>query len=109
MFTVILSNEFLHGPIWTHKEGADIPGQDFSLLQNDATLISLNDEIGELFDSYYEINSHNQAVWFNEEQLKADKAIWLSLLRRLNTRLNEINDGSFIVKDTLTEYFEKME
>ncbi len=39
----------------------------------------LNREIGELYDSYYEFDSHDQACWFNEEQEKTDKSLMLEL------------------------------
>ena len=50
-----------------------------------------------MFSSYYEFDSHGQACWFNSEQEKADKEIMLDLITHLISRLNEINDGSFVI------------
>ncbi|WP_193221208.1 hypothetical protein [Collinsella intestinalis] len=44
----------------------------------------LDDQICELYSSYYELDSHDQACWFNEEQEKADKSLMLELLGKLN-------------------------
>ena len=43
------------------------------------------------------------SCYFDKNQERADKEKMLSLLNRLNNRLNEINDGSFIVDDRETE------
>ena len=56
----------------------------------------------------YEFDSHDQACWFNEEQEKKDKEKMISLLKQLINRLNELNDGSFIVEDYETERLEKL-
>ena len=71
-------------------------------------MASLNHEIGELFDSYYEFDSHDLARWFNEEQEKADKPRMLELLGKLNARIAELNDGSFVVGDQETPRVEAL-
>ena len=71
-------------------------------------LRKINYEISTLYSSYYEFDSHDQACWFNEEQEKKDKEKMISLLKQLIDRLNEINDGSFVVEDYETERLEKL-
>ena len=71
-------------------------------IDNDAALQTLDDQIGELYSSYYEFDSHGQVCWFNEEQEKADKPLMLELLGKLNARIAELNDGSFVVGDRET-------
>lgn len=71
-------------------------------------MASLNREIGELFDSYYEFDSHDQPCWFNEEKEKADKSRMLELLGKLNARIAELNDGSFVVDDWETSRVEAL-
>ncbi len=71
-------------------------------------MASLNREIGELFDSYYEFDSHDQPCWFNEEKEKADKSRMLELLGKLNARISKLNDGSFVMDDWETSRVEAL-
>ena len=108
MVTIKIMNEFLHGPVWTCEGETGIEIDDLPLVHEDATVASLNREIGELFDSYYEFDSHDQACWFNEEQEKADKPRMLELLGKPNDRIAELNDGSFVVDDQETPRIEAL-
>ena len=58
------------------KDGYRLEGS-IPAIDNDAALQALDDQIGELYSSYYEFDSHGQACWFNEEQKKADKPLML--------------------------------
>ena len=78
------------------------------VIDNDAALQDLDDQICELYSSYYEFDSHVQFCWFNEEQEKADKPLMLELLGRLNARIAELNDGSFVVDDQETPRVEAL-
>ena len=100
--------DFNQGPIWISdvKTGQPMTGVD--IIDNDEILRQINLEISTLYSSYYEFDSHDQACWFNKEQEKKDKYKMLSLLKQLNDRLNEINDGSFKVEDYETERLEKL-
>ena len=100
--------DYNQGPIWISdvETGQPITGVD--IIDNDEKLRKINFEISTLYSSYYEFDSHDQACWFNEEQEKKDKEKMLSLLKRLVDRLNELNDGSFIVEDYETERLEKL-
>lgn len=60
------------------------PRTGISVVDNDVALQVLDDQICELYSSYYELDSHDQACWFNEEQEKADKSLMLELLGKLN-------------------------
>ncbi|MBQ6471738.1 MAG: hypothetical protein IJJ33_07135 [Victivallales bacterium] len=104
MKTLRIMLDFGNGPIWqdctdpvTLESHTGIP-----VVDNDARIWELNDEIQKIFLSYYEFDSHNQACWFNDAQEKADKEKMLALLRKLLDRLDEINDGSFVVDDQET-------
>lgn len=58
--------------------------------------------------SGHEFDSHDQACWFNSEQEKAYKEIMLDLITQLISRLNEINDGSFVIEDLETERLKQL-
>lgn len=75
---------------------------DLPLVHDDPVAASLNEQIGELYNSYFEFDSHDVACWFDEEREKADKPRMLELLRQLNAHIAELNDGSFAVDDQET-------
>ncbi len=100
--------DFIQGPIWISDVETGQPITGIDIIDNDEKLRKINFEISNLYSSYYEFDSHNQACWFNKEQEKKDKEKMLSLLKQLIDRLNEINDGSFVVEDYETERVKKM-
>lgn len=104
MQTVKIMLDFIFGPIWKDHIIDDkyTSGTGIALIDNDKELQAINDEISELYSSYYYFDSHDQPCWFDEEQEKADKQKMLDLLGKLNARLAEINDGSFVVEDLET-------
>ena len=99
MYTVKLENEFLRGAVWVLGEDGITTEGKLPLVEADPVVLELNEEIAEMYDSYFEFDSHDQGCWFNEAQRKADRDKMLSLLARLRVRLEEINDGSFTVVD----------
>lgn len=60
MVIIKIMNEFLHGPVWTCEEETGIATDDLPLVHEDPTAASLNREIGELYDSYYDFDSRDQ-------------------------------------------------
>lgn len=105
MKTIRILLDFNAGPIWKpyydKKSKKDSTGVD--IVDNDKELEKINNEIQDLYISYYYFDYNGQACYFDEKQERADKDKMLSLLSKLNNRLNEINDGSFIVDDRETE------
>lgn len=101
--TVVLQLDFRQGPLWISDFSTGTPQTGISVIDTDEQVRKLNYEIQDLYDSYYEFDSHGQAVWFNEEQEKRDKSKMLDLFARLNARLDQINDGTFTVDDRETE------
>lgn len=73
------------------------------MIEQDCILTTLNENARQLFDPYYEFDSHDEPCWFNSDKEKADKDIMLDLIAKIVSRLNEINDGSFVVEDLETE------
>ena len=78
-------------------------------IDDDEALHALNDQICELHSSCYEFDSHDLPCWFNEEKERADRPRMLELLRRLNARIAELNDGSFVVDDRETPRVEALQ
>ncbi len=95
--------DYLQGPIWISDAETGEPMTGIELIDSDAVLKALNYQVCQLFSSYYEFNSHDAPCWFNREKEKAEKGILLDLISQIVVRLNEINDGSFVVEDLETE------
>lgn len=98
------------GPIWGYEydEVSNKYTCGITALDNDEELIKLHNEIQNLYSSYYHINYKDMPVFFDKTQEKKDKEKMLFLLSKLNKRLKELNDGSFIVEDLETERVEKL-
>lgn len=106
MVTVKLETEFMHGIIWTcDKDGIDSP---FPLVDDDEILMKLNNETEDLFNENYEFDSHDMPCYFNRETEKKNKDRMLYLIVKIKERLAEINDGSFVVKDYVTDYYKNL-
>ena len=102
MNTVRIMLDYLQGPIWMSDPQTGRPKTGIEVIDEDEELRAISYEIQEMYFSYYELDSHDQACWFNEEQEKADKERMLELLGKLNARLEDINDGTFVVDDRET-------
>ena len=105
---VELMLDYLQGPIWISDVLTGRPCTGINIIDNDEEIRKLNYVISNMYSSYYEFDSHDMGCWFNEEQEKKDKEKMLDLLKKLNDRLDEINDGSYIVDDCLTEYYKNL-
>ena len=101
-----LMTEFLHGPIWIYDEEGFI--DSLTLVEEDFIIKELDKEMADMYSSYYEFDSHDEACWFNKEKQIEDKPKMLELLSKLKARLNEINDGSFEIEDLITPEYEKL-
>ncbi len=101
--------DFTSGPIWpeyyNEKTGTESTG--VNVVDNDVELKEIAKEISDIFNSYYIIDE-KEGVSFNYIQERRDKNEMLSLLAKLNKRLEDINDGSFVVEDEETPRVEKL-
>lgn len=115
-----IQQEIFSGPLFycnergivTGHAGLDVdpPKEDdeFLVFKKDKELNELAEEIANMFTSYYEFDSHDEGCWFNEEQQKKDKNKMLDLLKRLRKRVDELNDGRFIIEDKATRKTEEL-
>lgn len=101
--TIKIMLDYLQGPIWLSDSETGEPITGISIIDTDPIIKELNYKCSELYNSYYEFDSHGEACWFNSEKEKADKDIMLDLISQLISRLNELNDGSYVVEDLETE------
>lgn len=95
--------DYLQGPIWMSDIETGEPLTGIDLIDNDPKLREPNRRAGQMFSSYYKFDTHDVPCWFNHEKEKAEKYIMLDLIAQIVARLEEINDGSFVVEDLETE------
>ena len=105
---VKLMFDYLQGAIWTSDVETGEPITGIDIIDKDGIIIKINFEMADMYSSYYEFNSHNEACWFNKEQQIKDKPKMLELLAKLKARLDEINDGSFEIEDWITPEYENL-
>ena len=102
MYTIKIMNEFLRGPVWIYNSDG-IALRKFPFIEDDPVIKELNDKAMNMFMNYYEFDSNNSPCWFNHEKEKKEKHEMLDIIKKIKERLNEINDGSFIIEDYETE------
>ena len=103
MQTVKIMLDYLQGPIWTSDVETGTPQTGIAVIDENEEIRQLNFKIQDLFDGYYEFNSHDLPCWFNKEQEKADKEKMLAMITELINLLNKVNDGSFVIDDQETK------
>ena len=90
------------GPIWTDifdaKNGKHLTG--IKVIDDDKVLSILNAVAQEEYASLYFFDE--TGVYFDSEKYEEMKAYLLSLIQLIVLRINELNDGSFIVIDEET-------
>lgn len=101
--TIKIMLDYLQGSIWLSDSKTGEPITGISIIDTDPFIKELNYKCPELYNSYYEFDSHNEACWFNSEKEKSDRDLMLDLISQLLSRLNELNDGSYVVEDLETE------
>ena len=95
--------DYLQGPIWLTDSETGEPITGIEIIDTDPVIREINLKCSELYNGYFEFDSHDLPCWFNHEKEKLDKEIMLELIAKLVSRLEEINDGSYIIEDLETE------
>lgn len=106
MRKIKLMTEFIHGPIWVYDEEGLMDSLDF--VENDSIVQELDNQMANMYTAYYEFDSHGQACWFNKEKQVQEKPKMLELLAKLKKRLDELNDGSYVVEDLISVEYENL-
>ena len=106
--TVRIMFDYLQGPIWLTDIDTGKPYTGIEVIDNDPIIRELCYESSQMFSSYYKFDYDDKPCVFDYEEEKRDKEIMLKLLNALIARLNEINDGSFEIRDYVTEYYKNL-
>ena len=96
--------DFTHGPIWKDKYDRE-NGEFYTgipVVDNDKALKVLNEEASREYSSLYHYDEDGRYT-FDEETFEQIKTDLLSLVNAIISRLNEINDGTYVVIDEETD------
>ena len=95
--------DFSHGPIWKNRYDAS-SGQwstGIDIIDNDATLIELNEEAQREYSSLYSFDKDG-ALNFDNQAFNEKKGELLSLIQAIIQRVESLNDGSILIVDEET-------
>lgn len=108
--TIHIGLEFLFGPIqklYIDSNGNEITG--ISVIDNDSLTQSLDKEINNLWCSLYSKDENSPSgMYFNKIREKELAPKLLEMISQLIVRLNQINDGSFVIHDMITNYLKSL-
>lgn len=103
MQEVKIKFDFSNGPIW--KEKYDIASHELltgiDILDNDEALTVLNDRAKKEYSSLYSFGKDGR-VNFDKEAFEKKKLVLYSLVKTIILRMNDLNDGSFVVIDEIS-------
>jgi hypothetical protein len=96
--------DYLQGPVWKDKVNVTSGEMTTGIkcVDNDITVQTLNDKAEELYSSLYSFDEYGQACHFNEQAYENLKPQLLGIVKTIIYRLQEINDGTFTIKDEAT-------
>ena len=110
MKTIKLELDFLIGPIvkdvFSTSKNKLVTGID--IIDNDFELNDLNDKASALYSSFYEFDE-NEACRFNNVIAKEHLNELKDLIIKIKNRLNILNDGSFEVKDMISDQLSELD
>ena len=105
MKEIIIRLDYLQGPILKKEYNIQLQQLEtgVDVVDNDIVLQTLNSKAEEIYSSLYEFDKLGQPCVFNERRFETETPKLLSLVSVIIQRLNDINDGSFVVKDEETK------
>ena len=94
---VILRLDYHIPPINTLDDLGRRTLQNLPIIENDQIVMDLSHQLQNLFEQCFEVYPKEMGYLFNKELYHTSILKIDSLMKRIRERLNEINDGSFIV------------
>ena len=109
MKTIRIMLCFLRGPIL--KTVIDYDTEEWctgiDIVDNDEILKQLDMETSQKYNSLFSFGTNNKACEFDENRYRELNKYFLDNVSKIINRLNEINDGSYVVEDTETEWLQQ--
>ncbi|MCD8195047.1 MAG: hypothetical protein LUD22_01945 [Coprobacillus sp.] len=99
MIQVQIINEYMN-PIFYRDEDGIITYKPIQIIEKDPIVSDLTGKIGNLYDSYFDFDF--LPARFHDDWQIEHMGEMLKYTKQLKDRLNEINDGSYYVVDSIT-------
>ena len=110
MKTLKLELDFLIGPIvkdvFSASKNKLVTG--IEVIDNDLELNELNEKASALYSSFYEFDE-DEACRFNSTIAREHLDELKELIAKIKNRLNILNDGSFELRDMITDQLRELE
>lgn len=97
--------DWLDGPILADRDEKGRYTTGIKVVDQDLFCRRLDEQIYDLYDSENVYDSDGIPQSINQEKKDRDKNEMLNLINALKKRLAEINDGSFVVIDKVSEEY----
>lgn len=108
--TVYIGLELVFGPILKDDQLDDGSFSSGSkLVDNDETITKLNKETNDLWCTLFSKDEKSSSGFkFDTDKEKEIAPILLGLINQIKNRLDEINDGSFIIHDMISDHLKSL-
>ncbi len=111
MKKIIVRLDYQSGPVWRNFWKPSNQKRLFTgidRVDTDECLINLNEEAQNLYASYFSFDKDGETCVFNTDMEKESKEKMLTLLKKIISRLNYLNEGDYLVFDEETERIKKL-
>ncbi len=110
MKKVKLMFDFGEGPIWNEyfDEESMKASTGIEEIDNNEDIQKLNQELQDIYSSYYEQDSHDMPMWFNKEKQIKDKEMVLNKLSILKEMIYDVTNHQIEIEDEVSKEYEKL-
>lgn len=110
MKKVKLMFDFGEGPIWNEyfDEESMKTSTGIEEIDNNDDIQKLNQELQDIYSSYYEQDSHDMPMWFNKEKQIKDKEIVLNKLSILKEMIYDATNRQIEIDDEASKEYENL-
>ena len=111
MKTIRILLDFMRGPI--QKDIIDSDTKEWrtgiDIIDNDEILRRIDTETSQKYNSLFSFDTNDKGCEFDEAKYKELNKYFLENISKIINRLDEINDGSYVVEDEETEWLQQYE
>ena len=102
--------DFGEGPIWNEyvDEESMKASTGIEEIDNNEDIQKLNQELQDIYSSYYEQDSHDMPMWFNKEKQIKDKEMVLNKLSILKEMIYDVTNHQIEIEDEVSKEYEKL-
>ena len=103
---IVLTLGYNRYPIPDYDTLNNIIKTGIKVIDNDQIINKLNYEIGNEFQKYFIYDGKSYPFYFNQSKCQKEEKELIVKIKELIGRLHEINDGSYIVRDKISDLYD---